>query len=616
MATQIGRVIKRAAKWLGLALLAALVVGGGFAAHEWYAEKPIYFNNLLNRELIKIAMEQPEMLTSLGFLESVGIKGHNAELDDASPESSDKVFAKAKRIRDTVKRYADDDLDDGERLSKQVVMYLLDFLGEAEKFRYHNFPVNQLFGVQNGFPSFMDSMHRVEEVEDAENYIARLSKVKIKFGQVLEGLKIREEKDILPPRFVVDRVLDEMRTFVATPAKENILYTSLAGKIDKAGSFSDADKERVLAAAEGEITATVYPAYQEFIDYFEALRPKTTTDDGVWRLPDGDELYAVALKLFTTTDYTPDEVHQLGLDEVARIQAEILTILAAEGYDTSAGFSDAIDALAADDKFYYPDTDAGREQILADYRTILDEIDAGIDEAFRVRPDVGVEVVRIPEFKEKTAPGAYYEPPALDGSRPGRFFANLYDVKATPKYSMRTLAYHEGIPGHHFQIAISLDLEGLPFIRRIPMFTAYTEGWALYTERLAWELGFQDDPFDNVGRLQAELFRAVRLVVDTGIHAKRWTREEAIEYMRTNTGMAESDVTAEVERYIVMPGQATSYKVGMMKILELREAAKAALGDKFDLRDFHDVVLGNGAVPLDILEQLVDDYVERVSAES
>ncbi len=616
MATQIGRVIKRAAKWLGLALLAALVLGGGFAAHEWYAEKPIYFNNLLNRELIKIAMEQPEMLTSLGFLESVGIKGHNAELDDASPESSDKVFAKAKRIRDTVTRYADDDLNEGERLSKQVVMYLLEFLGEAEKFRYHNFPVNQLFGVQNGFPSFMDSMHRVEEVEDAENYIARLSKVKIKFGQVLEGLKIREEKNILPPRFVVDRVLDEMRTFVATPAKENILYTSLAGKIDEAGSFSDADKERVLAAAESEITASVYPAYQEFIDYFEALRPKTTTDDGVWRLPDGDQLYAVALKLFTTTDYTPDQVHQLGLDEVERIQAEILTILAAEGYDTSAGFSAAIDALAADDKFYYPDTDAGREQILADYRTILDEIDAGIDEAFRVRPDVGVEVVRIPEFKEKTAPGAYYEPPALDGSRPGRFFANLYDVKATPKYSMRTLAYHEGIPGHHFQIAISLDLEGLPFIRRIPMFTAYTEGWALYTERLAWELGFQDDPFDNVGRLQAELFRAVRLVVDTGIHAKRWTREQAIEYMRTNTGMAESDVTAEVERYIVMPGQATSYKVGMMKILELREAAKAALGDKFDLRDFHDVVLGNGAVPLDILEQLVDDYVERVSAES
>jgi uncharacterized protein (DUF885 family) len=220
-----------------------------------------------------------------------------------------------------------------------------------------------------------------------------------------------------------------------------------------------------------------------------------------------------------------------------------------------------------------------------------------------------MKVRRIPEFKEKTAPGAYYQQPSIDGSRPGMFFANLYDIKATPKYSMRTLAYHEGIPGHHFQIAIAMELEGMPLFRRMSPFTAYTEGWALYTERLAWDLGFQDDPFDNIGRLQAELFRAVRLVVDTGIHHKRWTRQEAIDYMVANTGMAQSDVVSEIERYIVMPGQATSYKVGMMKILELREKVKSSLGDKFDLRDFHDVILKNGAVPLDILTRLVDQYI-------
>jgi uncharacterized protein (DUF885 family) len=220
-----------------------------------------------------------------------------------------------------------------------------------------------------------------------------------------------------------------------------------------------------------------------------------------------------------------------------------------------------------------------------------------------------MEVKRIPLFKEKTAPGAYYYPPSIDGSRPGTFYANLYDVKATPKYSMRTLAYHEGIPGHHFQIAIGMELVSLPIFRTLPLFTAYSEGWALYTEYLAWELGFQDDPFDNIGRLQAELFRAVRLVVDTGIHEKRWTREEAITYMLNNTGMAESDVTSEIERYIVLPGQATAYKVGMMKILELREKAKAAIGDKFVLGEFHDVVLKNGAVPLDILDQLVGKWI-------
>jgi uncharacterized protein (DUF885 family) len=221
-----------------------------------------------------------------------------------------------------------------------------------------------------------------------------------------------------------------------------------------------------------------------------------------------------------------------------------------------------------------------------------------------------MKVKRIPLFKEKTAPGAYYQQPSIDGNRPGVFFANLYDIKATPTYSMRTLAYHEGIPGHHFQIAIAMELEGIPLFRTISPFTAYVEGWALYSEYLAWELGFQDDPFDNIGRLQAELFRAVRLVVDTGIHSKRWTREAAIEYMLNNTGMAESDVTSEIERYIVLPGQATAYKVGMMKILEVRAKAQKALGDKFSLGEFHDVILKNGAVPLDIMERLVDQYIE------
>jgi uncharacterized protein (DUF885 family) len=320
-------------------------------------------------------------------------------------------------------------------------------------------------------------------------------------------------------------------------------------------------------------------------------------------------VYANALRFFTTTDMTADEIHNLGLQEVERIQSEMLAILAGEGYDVSQGFSNAMDALAADPSHYYEDSDEGREQILKDYQTILDEIDAGISDAFRIRPEAGMEVVRIPEFKEKTAPGAYYQQPAIDGSRPGRFYANLYDIKATPKYSMRTLAYHEGIPGHHFQVALAMELEGMPFIRKMSPFTAYTEGWALYSEYLAWEMGFQDNPLDNLGRLQAELFRAVRLVVDTGIHDKRWTREEAIDYMVRNTGMALSDVTSEIERYIVMPGQATSYKVGMIKILEIREKAKQALGDKFDLRDFHDVVLKNGAVPLAILEELVDEYI-------
>jgi uncharacterized protein (DUF885 family) len=608
--------LKTALKRIGLGSLVLVLLLVSLAAHEWFAKKPFFFRAFLDRSVVKMAFESPETLTSLGFLESVGITGHNAELDDDSPEAMDKTFAQVRDLRETLLSYSDADLDENQRISKDIALYLADFALVSEPYRYHNYPLNQLFGVQNGYPSFMQAQHQVHSVGDAENYLSRLQKVKLKFAQTLEGLKIREAKGIIPPKFVIERVLTEMNDFVATPIQDNILYSSFKTKLADTDISAD-EQARLLAAAEADIKGYVHPAYQLFIDYFTQLQAKAGTDDGYWALPNGDLAYEQLLKFFTTTNYTADEIHAKGLAEVDRIQSEIMTILAAEGYDVSQGFSVAIEALAADPKFYYEDSDAGRAQILVDYQHILDEVNAGLGEAFRIRPEAGMEVVRIPEFKEKTAPGAYYQQPAIDGSRPGRFYANLYDIKATPKYGMRTLAYHEGIPGHHFQIAVAMELEGMPLIRKMAPFTAYIEGWALYSERLAWELGFQKDPFDNIGRLQAELFRAVRLVVDTGIHHSRWTREQAIDYMKKNTGMSDRDVTAEIERYIVMPGQATAYKVGMMKILELREKAKSALGDKFDLRDFHDVVLKNGAVPLDILETLVDRYIaDTKSAEA
>lgn len=608
--------MKTVLKRIGLGSLVLVLLLVALAAHEWFAKKPFFFRAFLDRSVVKMAFESPETLTSLGFLESLGITGHNAELDDDSPEAMDKTFAQVRDLRETLLSYSDADLDENQRISKDIALYLADFALISEPYRYHNYPLNQLFGVQNGYPSFMQAQHQVHSVGDAENYLSRLQKVKLKFSQTLEGLKIREAKGIIPPKFVIERVLTEMNEFVATPIQDNILYSSFKTKLADTDISAD-EQARLLAAVEADIKSYVHPAYQLFIDYLTQLQAKAGTDDGYWALPNGNLAYEQLLKFFTTTNYTADEIHAKGLAEVDRIQNEIMTILAAEGYDISQGFSVAIEALAADPKFYYEDSDAGRAQILVDYQAILDEVNAGLGDAFRIRPEAGMEVVRIPEFKEKTAPGAYYQQPAIDGSRPGRFYANLYDIKATPKYGMRTLAYHEGIPGHHFQIAVAMELEGMPLIRKMAPFTAYIEGWALYSERLAWELGFQKDPFDNIGRLQAELFRAVRLVVDTGIHHSRWTREQAIDYMKKNTGMSDRDVTAEIERYIVMPGQATAYKVGMMKILELREKAKLALGDKFDLRDFHDVVLKNGAVPLDILETLVDRYIaDKKSADT
>jgi len=599
--------LKKTFKWLGLTLAVVLLLGTAFIAHTWYF-KPVNINLYFGRAFLQMALQSPEMLSSIHVLEQFGINGHNAELDDESQAAGDRLFAEMEEVRSTLLSYDDKNLSDADRMSKRIAMSMLNMLPEAEKFRYHNYPVNQLFGVQNGFPSFMESTHQVHSVGDADDYVTRLSKVGVKFDQVLVGLKYREDLGILPPQFVVTKVLDEMRNFVATPAQESILMTSLTDKMQKA-DLSDNEQQRIAMDARNQITDTVYPAYGRLIDYFVELDDKVSENNGAWALPDGDEFYRLAVRLFTTTDYSPEYIHNFGLSEVDRIQAEILIILEQQGWDVSAGFHEAISEMAERPEFYYSDSGEGRDQILADYQTIIDEVSEGLAPYFDVMPKSGVEVQRIPEFKEKTSPGAYYQPPAMDGSRPGVFYANLYDIKATPKYGMRTLAYHEAIPGHHFQLALAQEQKDLPFFRRMIPAVAYSEGWALYAERLAWELGFETDPYDNIGRLQAELFRAVRLVVDTGIHYKHWNREQAIDYMLVNTGMAQSDVVAEIERYFVMPGQALAYKIGMTKLLELRELAKSELGEQFDIRQFHNVVLTNGAVPLDILEDLIKQYI-------
>jgi uncharacterized protein (DUF885 family) len=609
---EIMRIFKKILKYGGILLAVIAVTGGLFLAHTWFY-KPVNINLFFGRTMMQVLVESPEMLSSIRVLEPFGIKGHNARLDDESMASGDQFFEKLKDAHSTLQTYRDEDLSGEDLVSKRIANQMLGIIVEGEKFRFHPFPVNQMMGVQNGFPSFMESTHQINNIRDAEDYVSRLLAAPTKFDQVLEGLQYREALGIHPPQFVVTKVLEEMRNFVATPSEEGILMVALLDKMEKAGLDQD-EQEEIALEARNAIESSVYPAYLRLIDHFEALDEKVENNYGAWSLPDGEEYYRLALRLFTTTDYTPEYIHDMGLREVDRIQAEILAILEAEGWDVSAGFHTAISDMAENPRFYYSDSIEGRDQILADYQAMIDEISAGLEPYFDVMPEAGVEVRRVPEFKEKTSPGGYYNPPAMDGSRPGQFFANLYDIKATPRYSMRTLAYHEAIPGHHFQLAIQQQQEDLPFFRRMMPFPAYSEGWGLYAERLAWELGFQEDPYDNIGRLQAELFRGVRLVVDTGIHAMRWSREEAIEYMLANTGMVESDVVAEIERYFVLPGQATAYKVGMTKLLELRELARSELGDRFDIREFHNVVLTNGSMPLSMLEDLIRQYIERESA--
>jgi uncharacterized protein (DUF885 family) len=585
--------------------LIALV--GGWLVYASIWGKPPAIDLFYERVFVRFALDDPELLTSLRLLEPYGLDFHNNDLTDASPQFEDARLSRTEDELGVLNSFDRSKQTTSQILSTDVLSWFLDDIARGRPFLYYDYPVNQLDGVQSRLPSFLATMHQIKNARDAKNYTERLSKFPDKFSQVLDGLRVREAKGIIPPRFVIERVLLEMSNFISKPANENILYTSAKEKLEKAAV---PERDKILADISTKIESDVYPAYKTLIAYFEELKPKSTTDDGAWKHPNGDAYYAHMLRSNTTTNMTPAEVHDLGLKEVARIQDEMKLILASAGIEGKS-VGEAMTALGKEPRFLYPNTDDGKKECLRDYQRLIDEIDKGLTDAFDIRPNIGVKVEPVPAFKEKTAPGAYYESPALDGSRPGVFFANLRSMEEISKFGMRTLTYHEAIPGHHFQIALQQSIQGVPTFRKIIPFTAYSEGWALYAERLAWELGFENDPYDNLGRLQAELFRAVRLVVDTGIHFKHWTREQAIQYMSENTGMAQSDVTAEIERYIVSPGQACAYKLGMMKILELREKAKSELGTGFDLKKYHNVVLMNGALPLEILEREVDRYIQN-----
>jgi len=599
--------MRRMLRWMLRGLALVVVLGLGLFAHEWWF-KPWSLGFFYERTFIRYALDDPQMLSSMRILPK-WLDWYSDDLTDVSLAREEKQRQLLFDTLATLRSYDRAKLTPAGQLDYDVLEYFLAIQAEGDAFRYHDYPANQLFGFQSSLPTFMATQHPVERLSDAQDYLSRLSQFDRYFAQQMEGIRLRVDQGIIPPRFVVEKVLAEMRAFVATKPEDNMLYTTLVEKLDKIEPKLDAGpRQQVLASVKQRIEQVVYPAYQVLIDYYADLLPRARDNNGVWDLPDGDKFYAWAVRMHTSSDMTPDEVHALGLAEVARIEAEMDAILRAEGL-TEGTIGERVDQLAKRPDQLYPDSDEGRQQILADYQKMIDEIDAGLGPYFGLRPSIGVKVERVPAFREKTAPGAYYNTPAFDGSRPGIFYANLRSVQEIPKFGMRTLAYHEGIPGHHFQKALQQQQTGVPMFRRIIGFTAFAEGWALYAERLAWEIGFQQQPLDNLGRLQAEMFRAVRLVVDSGLHHKRWTREQAIDYMREKTGMPKTDVVAEIERYLVMPGQALAYKVGMNAILRLREEAKAELGERFDIKGFHDLVLGGGDLPLTLLEQRVRAWV-------
>lgn len=490
---------------------------------------------------------------------------------------------------------------------------------DAYPWRFHDYTVTQLFSPFDTLPAFLINRHRIDTVDDARAYITRVATIDQPFGQIMEDLKIQAKKGILPPRFVFPQVITNIHQQLSgRPFQKDDHDTALLRDFkDKVAALQLDDEQRaeLVAGLTRALNESFKPALEKAVQKLEQLQKDTTETAGVWKLPNGKAYYDESLAQFTTTELTADRIHHIGLDEVTRIEAEMRRITKALHYTGS--LREFFDFLRNDPQFRYPDSDAGRQQYLDDTRELYDEVRAKLPAYFGTTPKAKLIVKRVEPFREQNTFAAFYEAPAIDGSRPGIYYVPMYRIGELLSWDMETTAFHEGIPGHHMQIAIAQELTDQPLYIRLSGFNAFSEGWALYAEHLAKEMGlYENRPYKDFGRLGNELFRAVRLVVDTGIHSQKWTRQQAIDYMVEHTPFAESFVTGEIERYIVWPGQATSYKVGMLKILELRRKAEAELGDKFDIRQFHDAVLTNGGVPLEVLEMNVNHWVASAKSAS
>jgi uncharacterized protein (DUF885 family) len=567
-------------------------------------------NAFFERVFEESVARYPEYLTSLGRKERAD------EWNDLSEAYANESMQLTKQQLVELKAFDRNKLDPATVLSYDLLIQSMENDIADNKWRLYNYPVNQMFGRHSGVVSLLINQHRINSVQDAENYITRLEGVPKIFLQLITNIEARTAANIIPPKFVFPHVIRDSNNIIKgapfDDGEPSALLADLTKKLqtlsEKEGTqLTDENKTRLLEAAILALNNAVKPAYQKLVAHLTELETKATTDDGVWKWKNGDAFYNVALKRTTTTDLTAAQIHEIGLKEVARIHDEMRVIKDKVNFE--GDLQAFMQFMRDDDQFYYPNTDEGKARYLREATALIDDMKLKLDGMFITQPKADLNVKAVEAFREQSAGKAFYQRPSEDGTRPGLYYANLYDMKAMPTYQMEALAYHEGIPGHHMQLAIQQELQDVPKFRKFGGYTAYIEGWGLYSEYLPKEFGAYQDPYSDFGRLAMELWRACRLVVDTGIHAKKWTREQGIAYYTENTPNAVSDGVKMVERHIVMPSQATAYKIGMLKILELRAMAKTKLGDKFDIREYHDEILKYGPLPLNIVETKVNDWV-------
>lgn len=602
-------------------LLAATAAGAGLAAagpalaavpHAVIqSEGGARVTALLERMMQEFLATSPEMMTTLG-LDTGPSAAVRSKLDDRSQAFVDQTFAAFRGYGRELAAIDRSTLTGMDVVNYDTTKFVLDGAELADRFDYgvqsvvggaSPYVVSQLTGSYTSIPQFLDTQHQVRTVADAEAYLDRLAAFAAVLDVETERTRADYAKGATPPDFILRRTGEQFAAALGVAPGQSGLAASLARRAAEADLPGD-----WAGRAEAVVRDAVYPALQRQADAVAAALPGATSDAGCWRLPDGEDYYRHGVLGYTTTHMSGDEIHRVGLEQVAELTARADEILKAQGL-TQGSVGERIAAVGRRPDQIYPNTDAGKARLIADLNLQMEAMGRRLPEVFGRLPRADVEIRRVPVEIEAGAPGGSYQLPALDGSRPGAYYINLRNTAETPRFTLPTLTYHEATPGHHFQIAVALEAEGIPLLRKMPLFSGYTEGWALYAEQLADEMGvYADDPLGRLGYLQSFMFRASRLVADSGLHHKRWSREQAVRYMVETLGDAESTLTTEVERYCVWPGQACSYKLGHTVWERTRDRAKAALGDRFDIKGFHDTALAAGAVPLDVLERMIDDW--------
>ena len=565
-------------------------------------------NQFFESVFLDQVQESPEFQTRLGY------KSNYDQWDDITWEQRRSKIRKGiynlKYLHDTIDY---DKLDEATKISYRLIERRFERQIESNDYIFNSYPITHRGGKHSSIPSFLINYHNVDDEEDVKDYLKRLRNIEPLMDDLIRELNLREDLNIVAPQFVYPQAIKVSQNIISgypfeDVKKRNVLFDDFSKKLDKL-DLSGPVKTRYLSEAEAILVTIVKSSYRKLIDFLSTQETKATDNFGVWKYKDGAEYYQFQLDGYTTLGLTPEQIHATGLQEVERIHQEIYGIMEATQFEGT--LQDFFEFMRTDPQFYYPDNQKGRDAYLNQVNVIMDTLTANIDQLFNGLPSIPFVVKAVEPYREESAGIAFYQRGKADGSRPGIYYANLYTMQDMPTYKLENLAYHEAIPGHHLQISIALETKGMPSFRKYGGYSVYSEGWALYSETLPKEVGLYKDPYSDFGRLSGELWRACRLVVDTGIHHYRWTREEGIEYYRSNTANPEGECVKMVERHIVWPGQAVSYKIGMLKIQELREYAETALGEKFSLQDFHDIVLKNGAMTMDILHDVVYQWVEN-----